>query len=323
MHKIKLIFYFLFICFLSLLFTGCSSYSELNNVMIVDAIGIDKLNDTYQVSFNTYLENDKYEVHTISDKNLTNIFNDLYLEANKKIYLSHLNTLFLSSNLDNDDIINIVNTFNKRNDLRGSFNVVLLHDYNTKIFSTPSEKIIDLLESNENELGSITSPTFNDIINDYLEFNLSYIPIIDSNLKIMGMHSILAEYNYYDNHISTYINLLMGKIDNLVLTIDDEGVQIKGINTCYQVDKNNLNINIDMSYQSNLDKDKISNYINDNINNLLNLGINENFFLNQIKKQDYYFYKDNSNINIKYKINLSLKEDSINNMKDGDLIEKD
>ena len=96
MTKIKFIFIILFIC-LIILITGCSSYKEINNVLIVDGIGIDKVNDKYFVSFYSFVENDEYKGIDIEVDNIDEAFRDVYLLSNKKIYLSHLDKLLLSS----------------------------------------------------------------------------------------------------------------------------------------------------------------------------------------------------------------------------------
>jgi spore germination protein KC len=141
----------LLLCGLPLLITGCSNYSEINNVMIVDGIGINKINDEYLVSFNTYVGNDKYETYDVLVKDLDTSFNEIYLLVNKKIYLSHLNILLISSSLDNNDNLKIMNTFNNRDDLRGSFLVSIVDNYDDKIFS--DKNIVTLLNNNYKESG--------------------------------------------------------------------------------------------------------------------------------------------------------------------------
>ena len=52
MKKTKVIIYLLFFCLIILVITGCSSYHEINDVMIIDGIGIDKVDNEYLVSLN-------------------------------------------------------------------------------------------------------------------------------------------------------------------------------------------------------------------------------------------------------------------------------
>lgn len=319
--KKKTFLLFLFLGFI-LLLTGCSNYSEINNVMIVDSIGIDKINNKYLVSFNAYVGKDKYKVYDVIVDDLDTSFNDIYLLVNKQIYLSHLNILFLSSSLDNNDILNIINTFNNRDDIRGSFLISMVNNYNSNIFS--NKNIPFLLKNNYQELGNIYPTTFNDIISNYLDLSISYIPVINNkDLSILGMHSIFDEYRFYNIEESSYLNLLLNKINNYNFDINNSLVKLNNIDICYKVDENNIVINIKSIYISNLDKNNIIDYLNSKINTFLDSDINYNYFISLIKKYDYSYYKNNKNFTINYDVNIVLKKDEFSNIKGDDLVEKD
>lgn len=320
--KKRFIFIFLFFCFILLFITGCSNYSEINNVMIVDGIGIDKVNDKYLVSFNTYVGEDKYKVYDVLVEDLDTSFNDIYLLVNKKIYLSHLNILLISDNLSNLDILDIINTFNNRDDLRGSFLVSMVNNYNSNIFS--NKNIPSLLKNNYKESGIISPTTFNEIISNYLDLNISYIPVINNNdLSISGMHSIIDEYRFYDRNESSYLNLLFNKLNTYSFDINNSLVKLNNIKICYIVNDNNISINVNSIYLSNLDEKEIKAYLVNNINAFLDKDINNNYFINLIKKYDYSYYKDNDSFDIDLDININLNKEELNNTKEDDLFEKD
>ena len=320
MKKTKLVIFILFIGLILIVITGCSN-NEINNIMIIDSIGIDKDNDKYLMSFNTYIGNDKYEVITIKVDSLDKSFEDIYLKANKKIYLSHLNLLFLSSNLDNLDITNIINTFNNKSDLRGSFQVIMVDDYNKDILKENSLNIINLIKNNHHEIGSISPTSFNNIVSNYLDMGISYIPVINHNLNIIGTHSLFDEYSFYNIDESKYLNLVLDKSNDLILNIDNEEVKVRDIDIFYQINNSNIKIKIYMKYISNLEEITIKNYILDNINKFLNSEINLNYFKSLIKKYDYSNYSDNLNVN--FELELFLNKDNINNIKEDNIIEKD
>lgn len=320
MKKTKLVIFILFIGLILIVITGCSN-NEINNIMIIDSIGIDKDNDKYLMSFNTYIGNDKYEVITIKVDSLDKSFEDIYLKANKKIYLSHLNLLFLSSNLDNLDITNIINTFNNKSDLRGSFQVIMVDDYNKDILKENSLNIINLIKNNHHEIGSISPTSFNNIVSNYLDMGISYIPVINHNLNIIGTHSLFDEYAFYNIDESKYLNLVLDKSNDLILNIDNEEVKVRDIDIFYQINNSNIKIKIYMKYISNLEEINIKNYILDNINKFLNSEINLNYFKSLIKKYDYSNYSDNLNVN--FELELFLNKDNINNIKEDNIIEKD
>ena len=320
MKKTKLVIFILFIGLILIVITGCSN-NEINNIMIIDSIGIDKDNDKYLMSFNTYIGNDKYKVITIKVDSLDKSFEDIYLQANKKIYLSHLNLLFLSSNLDNLDITNIINTFNNKSDLRGSFQVIMVDDYNKDILKENSLDIINLIKNNHHEIGSISPTSFNNIVSNYLDMGISYIPVINHNLNIIGTHSLFDEYSFYNIDESKYLNLVLDKSNDLILNIDNEEVKVRDIDIFYQINNSNIKIKIYMKYISNLEEITIKNYILDNINKFLNSEINLNYFKSLIKKYDYSNYSDNLNVN--FELELFLNKDNINNIKEDNIIEKD
>mgnify|MGYP006955113091 FL=1 len=116
MKYIKLLVLILLIVFT----TGCVSYSELNELGIVDMILIDKDNNQYVVSLNmlTPTEDDlkSNKVYTTSDKSLDKCLTNLYLESNKKISFSHLELILFTTNLEKDDYDEIINLFLRSHD---------------------------------------------------------------------------------------------------------------------------------------------------------------------------------------------------------------
>lgn len=323
MKKTRIIFYVLFISLIILVISGCSNnYHEINKVIIVDGIGIDKVNDKYIVSFNTYVENDKYEVINITVDNLEEAFEDIYLSANKKIYLSHLNILLLSSNLENSDIILILNTFNNRYDLRGSFLVSLVNNYNKDVLASSSLEIVNLINNNYLISGDVYPSTFNEIIDDYLSLGISYIPVLDNDLSIIGMHSILAEYRFYNLNEAKYLNLIHNKLNSFNFNIDNDEIKIDSAYLCYEVNNGNINIKLYLSYMSNVSEKNIKKYLEDNIYSLLDLDINNYYFIDLVKRKDYSYYLENEDFDISISLDISLNKDGTNNIKEDDIIEK-
>jgi len=321
MKKTKIVIIALFLGLILVLITGCSN-NEINKMMMIDSIGISKDNNQYIVSFNTYIGNNKYDVVTTKVDNLELAFENIYLKVNKKVFLSHLNILFLSSDLDNLDIIEVINTFNNRSDLRGSFLVTLVRDYDKDILNNNSLEIVNLIKINHQETGVISPTSFNDIISNYLELNISYIPVIDSKLNLIGTHSIFDEFRFYNINESKYLNLIQDKVDTLVFNVDKEEVKNNDIDIIYKINKDIVKIKICLKYKSNLNESIIKNNLIDEINSFLDLDISSNYFKNLIKKYDYSYYKNN-HLNIKYEIDLDINKDNINNIKEDNLIEKD
>ena len=320
MNKTKLVILILFSCLILVLVTGCSN-NEINNMMVIDSIGISKENNSYDICFNTYIGNDEYESISTNVKTLDFLFENIYMKVSKKIYLSHLNILYLSSNLSNDEIKNIVNNLNNRNDLRGSFLVIMVSDYDKNILNKNSLDVLELINNNHNEIGNTSPTSFNEIISSYLDLNLAYIPIIDKNYNLIGSHSLFDEYRFYNIQESKYLNLLHDNINNMNINIDNQEIKLKDINVIYKVNDNKIQIKIYFKYISNLDKEIIEKYLYDDINMFIKLDVSNNFYRDLIKKYDYDFYNNNK-FKVLFDVELILEKDNISNSKEDNLIEK-
>ena len=91
--------------------TGCLNYVELNDIGIINVIGIDKDNDGYVININmvtpTGDDLEKSTTYEVFASTLEEAFDRLYLLTSKKINLSHLELVMFSKNLDKTDYKNI------------------------------------------------------------------------------------------------------------------------------------------------------------------------------------------------------------------------
>ena len=82
---------------------GCSSYTELNNLGVIHIIGIEKIDNKYQLYASIIKEkngDDIQSIISIVDGNTINeAINNLSLNSNKEIYMSHLDTLLINDSL--------------------------------------------------------------------------------------------------------------------------------------------------------------------------------------------------------------------------------
>ena len=90
--------------------TGCSSYIELNDLAIINSIGIQKDDNNYKISISLLNEVDKDTLEPslrlieINNTNLNLAFEELSLNLNKQIYLSHLNLLVIDDSIKKMEI---------------------------------------------------------------------------------------------------------------------------------------------------------------------------------------------------------------------------
>jgi len=327
MKYIKLILLF-FVIFLS---TGCVSYTELNELGIIDMILIDKDNDNYLVTINmiTPTDNDleKKITYQASGENLDKCLNELYLKTTKKIAFSHLELMALTTNIKKSDYDEIINLFLNRVDSRNSFSTVII-DNSEKLFKYKSKDINDLININGEESGIVFIKQFDEIVKDILELNISYIPYIsiDDELTIKGYQSIYEEEKLLSKEESIGYNFITNNITQAVFIRDDIGFKLNRTNTMIKVDENKIKIDINNNYQivtnnsSITDNNKIKKIYNDEIKKYINTYINNNnneYFYNLIRKFDYKYYKNNKDIELEFIININSSLIKNSNIKGG------
>lgn len=321
MKYIKLLILILLLVFT----TGCVSYSELNELGIVDMILIDKDNNQYVVSLNmlTPTEDDlkSNKVYTTSDKSLDKCLTNLYLESNKKISFSHLELILFTTNLEKDDYDEIINLFLNRSDSRNTFSTVITNP-KTNLENYRKDDINNLINVNHENEGIVAIKQFDDVVKDILEIKNSYIPKIDDkdSIKIDGYYSIYNENKLLTKDESIGYNFITDNIIKNEFEVNDINFKINYSKTNLKINKNKININITSTYQIMSNNTKIKDDkeldllfqegVKKYINSYLALD-NYNYFGNLLKKYDYKYYKNNKDI--KFKFNIKISSNKINN----------
>lgn len=317
---------FILIFILLLFITGCVSYSDLNELGIIDMIVIDKINNEYVVSINMLLptENDLENKKNYMSKNssLNECINQLYLSTTKKISFSHLELLILTPNLEKNDYDEIINLFLNRVDSRNTFNTVII-DNTDKILNYKSKDINDLININNEHEGTVSIKQFDQIIKDILEFDISYIPKIkiEDEIIIEGYQSVYYQNKLLSQEESIGYNLITNKITKLLFTVDEIGFITEQALTNIKVNNNKITININTTYQitnndSNTNNDnEIEKKYKEEIKKYIMCYLNNNphnYFYNLIKKHDYKYFKNNPN-NIKLNFDIKISSTKIEN----------
>lgn len=310
--------------------TGCISYTELNDIGIVNAIGINKVNKKYEITINMLIpEDDNLEQtkqFTTTSNNLDEAINNLYSKSLRKIYLSHVDLLILSNNLEQKDYDNIINLFFNRNDSRNTFSTIIVKNYNTdNIFKTKPDNINSLIKVNSEENGLVKIKQFDDVVKDILEKDISYIPIIElkEEPNILGYKTIYSDNKILSTNESLAYNFITNDITQATIISKKENINFK-INesiTNIKIDKNNITIEINsnitiLSNDTNItNESKIKKIYEKELQSLLTNYIDNNehsYFYNLVKKYDYNYYTNNPDkkLNFKFKISSSINENS-------------
>lgn len=307
----------LLILILPFFLTGCLNYTELNDVGIINTLGIDKNDKNYIIDINmltpttTNLEENKtYQVEAPS---LNEAFDKLYLLTSKDINLSHLELLILSKNIKKEDYDNITNFFLNREDSRNNFNTIILENYKKdNIFKFDSKDINSLIETNHKEDGIISPVTFDNLAEDILNIKISYIPTIkiEDNIEILGYRNIYKENKLLSLRESISYNFLTNKITKCNLVDENLNIKIDKSTTSLEIQKNKIKIKIN-STLTNYGKSKnpVKDY-NSILKNYIHEYLDNNdleYFKDIIKKHDYNYYKNNRNMNIQFTITIDGK----------------
>ena len=317
------------------LITGCISYTELNELGIIDMILIDKVNDEYIVTINMITpEKDNLEksiIYQAKSKNLDDCLNELYLSTTKKIYFSHLELMAFTPNIERNDYDEVINLFLNKVDSRNTFSTVIVNN-SDKLFEYKSKDINDLININSEENGIVFIKQFDDIIKNILEIGISYIPriTIEDEIFIEGYQSIYDENKLLTINESIGYNFITNNINQAVFISNDIGFKLISSKTQTKVKDNKIILNISTNYQivtnnSNIKNDKeIEKIYSSKIESFINEFLSNNkynYFYNLIRKYDNKYYKSHNNIKLEFKININSSKINNSNIEGGRIYE--
>ena len=283
MKKIILIILILF------LITGCSSYIELNDLAIIDIIAIQKNNNNYKLSISYIEEIDKDSLTPktkIIEKESSNIFlafDQLKLNINKKIYLSHLNMLIIDNSIKTKEIDEIINYFLNNQDSREDFLVIYSDEIKNIMQNSKFQEINDLVKINYQETSKVIYTTMYDLIKNYYNNKSFYLTKVNYDQNIFTNGIIEFKNNNYTNleeNEGIFINYLLNNLDTYSYTyecMEGKNLTLKILKATSNKLKDNLlitnEINIianDCKYQNKEINEKINNYLKENLKKYTN-----------------------------------------------------
>ena len=281
MKKILLIFPIIF------LLTGCNSYIDLNNLGIINKIGIEH-NSNYKL-YASILNNSndqKEKIITTEGNTINELINNLSLYLNKKIYMSHLDLLIINDSIKTYELKEIINYFLNNNETREDFLIVLTNDIETLINKSSFQEINNLIKINKNETSISIYTTMYDLINNYLLNKPIYLSNIkyNNNISLSGITKINNnKITKFDNNNSLFINYLLNNIETYKLSLSCDYnkylyLNILASNTT--INKNKILITNEIKIidnNCNLDKNNINtlfnNYLKENLKQYTNKDI--------------------------------------------------
>ncbi len=188
-------------CLITLLFvfltTGCISYTELNELGIVGAIGI-HYEDKQVVLSLQFIDakkeenNSSYQTTLLvgTGNDMESAIDMIYQQSSRSVYFSHVAFMVLDESCQGH-FQEIVSYFLKQEELRSSFPVVFLNQEITSEFFDLSDitfRLPSLLTVNHEEHATTLQVSFEDMARQYLEEESVLLPVFqaDSSLMIDG-----------------------------------------------------------------------------------------------------------------------------------------
>ena len=304
-----------------LIFLGYTPYNELNNLAVIDTLGIDFYDNKYYLYLNVI--NDDNKVYTVTGDSLGEVFMKAKNIDNKKTYYKHLEVAIFNTNTLNKSTIN----FFKDEFTSIDYLVLSTEDRLNNLFENFHKRndYKNFIKKEKETTATIINTTFKDVLSSSLDnIKDANIPLIsyNNNIKSNGIF-IPFKKIILDNNLTRASYLLNDKIDsfNTTIKLDNKSYEVilynLKSNTNYKDNTINIKItdNIDSPDSNDLKKKKkkainnlksdIEKLLKEEQNKEYNISNTINYIYLKTRELNYNTYK---NTNIKISINLLEKE---------------
>lgn len=309
----KKIFFLIIIIFT---LTGCNSYTELNNLSIVNTLGIDYQNNSYNLILSTIeRSNDKDNINTYSanKKVLNEAINDIYLTSNKKLYLSHIDLLILTPNTINNKLDEILDIFLKNNEYRNNFQVVIMNSNDIENFfnkKVNSKEITSLIDNNSKETGIVYKKELEEFLNDILIDSNSYLPTITFNNDIITLSGYtLITNKKINNTISTNESIILNLLNKKIKKAYISNISIYQSDIRIKTNKNKISYELYLTTDTD-DEAKIKE-LKKTIEKFLKNYENTKYDILKLKelvrKNNYSYYKKHKDLSLEFNVKIINK----------------
>lgn len=235
MKKILIIILTLLLC------TGCFDYKEINDLAIINAIGVDYENDEYVITLeilNDQIDKDSSKITSYTKvghgKNLTSAIENAADKLSKQLIFNHIKLMILSKSIIEEKFENIIDLFLRNTYFRENFYVIsatknkpeTLLNHTTNEAPIASTAITDTLESISYSSNTNVLKKFDEMVEEVITYGIdtcfSNITLKDNEFIVDGM-SIFNNYSYKSNLNNEYVkiyNLLTDNFDRPTYTIN-------------------------------------------------------------------------------------------------------
>lgn len=306
----------LLLLFIIFLLTGCYDKKELNEIAIITATEINKIENEFIV--NVQVVNPQSPDKTITvqapfimyeGKGLTihEAYRNIKNYSSRFLYPNHMEILIINENLAKEDISSIIDFYLRIPDIRTEFNILIGKEDNILNITSPIDtisatSIINTMKTNNKYLGITNLITFNEFANMFINENLEII------LPSITINKTTETEDTNENTESTTINSIY-ELDTLAIF---KGNSLKGYLTkeesiTYNVIKNKtkttlINYECEENKYIAIEATNIKSDINIKNNNI-NININMTGNINE----------NNCNINLTKNNNIKKLQQELEN----------
>ncbi len=320
MKKLKILFLFLPL----FLLTGCSSYTELNELGVVSLLGIDYQDQTYHL-YISIVEGEQKDgtfekgsfYYESEAETLDQAFHHLYLKSNKKIYFSHMDTLLLTDDAINNKLKEIITYLLNQRDVRNNFEIIELESEMNTIFEKEieSKDLNDLIKTNQQYMGTTRSITFEQFLEELLIDQNTYLPLVSyqKELEIQGL-SLIQDFKVLDT-LSSEDTILFNILNNQIqqTIYQDTTIYKSQTNLEYQKDQITFHISMEVNNQDQTTKKNLE----QDLKRLLIYYQNQEYDLMKLTyrmKQNHLFsFKDQDILLDKLKLKFEVRMKTVDN----------
>ena len=278
---------------LTVLLTGCYNYVEINDLELINGIHIDYQNNKYIIKFDTN------KIIESEGTTLSDAFRNFEETIPKKAFYAHLKVLIISEEVLNNHFNELVDFILRNNEIRNNFYLLISND----IEKFNSSKIRNIIKNKKFDNNIVKNCTFKHVVTTYLKNNVSLLPLMNKDLKIIGS---IAKDKYNTLKFNLDETRLLGILLNKHPNILYKNINIYNSEVKYK--ENTIKIYLDAELN---EKDKIDHkkHLEKDIKYLLKRIKKNN--INVLNMNDKYF-KNNENYNIKIILDINRNGQLIN-----------
>lgn len=207
---------------LTILLSGCWSKRELNELAIVAALGIDKVDNEFDITVQVVIPGEisskqptsgRSPVITYHSKGATvfEAIRKMTTLTARKLYFSHLQIVVLGDELAREGIGKPLDLISRDHEFRNDFDVIVAHDATaeevlnvlTPIEKVPANKMLNSLRTSEKTWGTTQSIKIDELINT---LNNKETSVVMSAIEIHGDKSVgMEQTNVKKSKASAYL----------------------------------------------------------------------------------------------------------------------